>query len=99
MLKPDGYGEVIAPPRVCEFREHDVVTCIHCGSVSMTRSGLTGKLEVLIFRADGSHYMRECGFCRNCYKPICPKCDGKPCDNRFRRMEEDEAAAQKLICI
>lgn len=91
-----GFGQIIGDPaHGLGMPDHDVVNCIHCGSVSMVKSSTTGKLEVMIFRADGSHYLKEAGFCRACMKPICPKCDGKPCNNRFRRLEEQEKAVLK----
>jgi hypothetical protein len=98
MRKPDGYSIIIDPGGNNFVQEFDNVTCIHCGQISMTRSGTTGKLECLVFRADGAHHMREAGFCRNCYHHICPRCDGKPCVNRFRKLDGEEAAARRLIC-
>jgi hypothetical protein len=91
-----GYGVIIDP--VLGMQESDQLSCIHCGQVDMLKSSLTGALEVMIFRSDGTHYMKEAGFCRNCMKHICPRCVGKPCSNRFKRMEEEEARARKFIC-
>jgi hypothetical protein len=98
MRNPQGYAEVIDPTHAFGrmVTEHDTITCIHCGRVNMTR-GPTGKLECMVFRADGTHYFREAGFCRSCYQPVCPICDGKPCQNRFRIMDEAEARTRKLI--
>lgn len=96
MRNPQGYAEIIDPTAPRMVTEYDTVTCIHCGSVSMTR-GPKGRLEVLVFRADGTHYMQEAGFCRSCYQEICPACVGKPCTNRFKRLEEEEARAQKML--
>lgn len=99
MRNPHGYATIIDPSfNGGSVQEHDTVTCIHCGFIGMTKSSLSGKLEILVFRADGTHYMKECGFCRSCFEPVCPKCDGKPCDNRFRRLDQQEAAARKFIC-
>ncbi|SRR6266567_8086756 len=97
MRQPGGYATIIDPNARQLVQEHDTFTCPHCGSVSMTRSAATGKLETMVFRADGTHYMREAGFCRSCFQHVCPRCDGKPCDNRFRRMEDEEKLARKLI--
>jgi hypothetical protein len=91
-----GYA-TISDPDAGGLQEFDTITCIHCGGVSMTRSS-TGQLEVMVFRADGTHYMKEAGFCRSCMKDICPRCVGKPCDNRFKRLEREEAAARRFIC-
>jgi hypothetical protein len=96
MRNPHGYA-TISDPGVGSLQEFDTVSCIHCGGISMTRS-LSGTLEVMVYRADGTHYMMEAGFCRSCMKPICPRCVGKPCDNRFKRMEREEAAARRFIC-
>lgn len=96
MRNAHGYA-TIADPSLGGLQEFDVMNCIHCGKVEMTK-GSSGNLEVMVFRADGSHYLKECGFCRSCYKPICPKCNGKPCNNRFKRLEEEEKAASKFIC-
>lgn len=98
MLKPGGYATIIDPGARQLVTEHDAITCPHCGKVEMTKAGF-GNPEVLVFRADGSHYMRAAGFCRKCFQHVCPRCDGKECDNRFRRLDEQEAAAQKFICI
>src|SRR5215831_13420286 len=96
MRNPQGYAEIIDPTAGRMVTEFDTITCIHCGSVGMTR-GPTGNLEVMVFRADGSHYFKPCGFCRSCYNPVCPKCEGKPCTNRFRVLDEMESRARKLI--
>lgn len=96
MRKPHGFGQIIGDPaHSFGMAEHDMVTCIHCGGISMSRSSVTGKLEVLIMRVDGTHYMKECGTCRSCMEVICPRCVGKPCNNRWRRMEAEEKAAAK----
>lgn len=95
MRKAHGFGHIIGDPaHGFGMSEHDVVNCIHCGGISMTRSSATGKLEVAVFRGDGTLYMKEAGFCRSCMAPICPRCDGKGCNNRFRRMELEEAQAR-----
>lgn len=103
MRNPHGYA-TISDPALGGLQEFDVMTCIHSycaggmgGSISMTKN-FSGNLEVMVFRADGTHYMKECGFCRSCMKPVCPICAGKPCSNRFKRMDEKEKAAQKFIC-
>lgn len=95
MRDPHGGSTIVHP----EFgtTDYDMLSCIHCGSVSMTR-GIGGVPEVMVFRVDGTHYMKECGYCRSCSHLICPKCVGKPCSNRFRRMEQEEAEARKFIC-
>lgn len=96
MLQQQGYATIIDPNSPIAVQEFDTITCPHCGSVSMTKTQGFNKYQVLVFKADGTHYMRDAGFCRSCYQPVCPKCDGKPCDNRFRRLEEEEKK-QKII--
>lgn len=94
---PHGYGVIIGDPaHSFGIAEHDAVTCIHCGHIDMVRPSAGGPLQVMVFRRDGTHYFKDAGFCRSCMQPICPKCDGKPCNNRFRRMEREEAAARKV---
>lgn len=96
MRKAHGFGEIIGDPgRGFSVGAHDMVNCIHCGHIDMVRSKTSGNLEVMVVRADGSHYFLEAGFCRQCMEPICPKCNGKPCSNRHRRMEQQEKAALK----
>jgi hypothetical protein len=95
---PRGYAVIIDPTASRLTQEHDVITCIHCGNVQMTR-GQSGALECMVFRADGTHYFRAAGFCRNCYRHVCPVCDGKPCTNRFRLMDEEEKWARKRIIL
>jgi hypothetical protein len=97
MLRPHGFGQIIGDPAHAHgMAEHDAVNCIHCGSISMVKSSTTGKLEVMVYRSDGTHYFKEAGFCRSCMAPICPRCDGKPCDNRFRRMDRQERSGTVL---
>lgn len=96
MRNAHGYGVIIDP--VLGVQESDQLSCIHCGAVDMLKSSLNGAIVAMVFKSDGSHYMKECGFCRSCMKHVCPRCDGKPCNNRFRRLEEQEAAARKFIC-
>lgn len=91
MRSAHGYGVIAGDPaHNFGMQEHDTITCIHCGQIGMTKSSATGRLEVMVFRADGSHYFKEAGFCRSCFEPICPKCDGKGCNNRFKRLELEE---------
>jgi hypothetical protein len=97
MRQPGGYATIIDPGASRLVEEFDTITCPHCGFVAMTRAGLRATPQVMIFRADGTHYMKDAGFCRDCYQHVCPRCDGKPCDNRFRRLDREEAEARKLI--
>jgi hypothetical protein len=96
---PQGYAEIIDPGASRLVTENDIAVCIHCGFTSMTK-GLTGNLETLVFRADGTHYLRPAARCHGCWHFICPRCEGKPCSNRFKRLEQEETEAQrKLICL
>lgn len=96
MKDPQGWAQIIDPTAGRLVTEYDTITCIHCGKVEMTR-GPRGKLQCLVVRADNTHYFREAGFCRNCYRPVCPACDGKPCTNRFRLLDEEEGFAKKML--
>lgn len=99
MLNPNGYAHIIDPNAPGGESKHDVVTCIECGHIDMVRPGLGQPLSVMIFRTDGTHYFKECGFCRSCMQPVCPRCDGKPCNNRFRRIDAEEKQAwRQMIC-
>jgi hypothetical protein len=101
MRSPHGYF-ISVDPAASTSQENDIMSCAHAycgngnGSIHMVKSSLTGKLEVMVFRADGSHYFKECGYCRSCMAPVCPICDGKPCNNRHRRMEAMEELHHKL---
>lgn len=97
MRTPGGYATIIDPDAKHAVQEFDTFVCAHCPSVQMTK-GPNGKLEVLVYRADGSHYMKEAGFCRSCFQHICPACIGKPCFSRFKRLDQEEAAFRKFIC-
>ena len=96
MRKPQGYAEIIDPGASRLVTEFDTITCIHCGKVEMTR-GPTGNLQCLVVRADGTHYFKDAGRCHYCWQEICPACIGKPCNNRFRMLEEEEKIAQKVL--
>lgn len=98
MRNPGGYATIIHPGTSIE--EHDTVTCIHCGQVNMTKSSISGIPEVMVYRADGTHYMREAGFCRNCMAHTCGRGRCLECNNRFKRIEAQEAATRKrLVCL
>jgi hypothetical protein len=96
MRNPQGYAEIIDPGAGRLVTGFDTITCIHCGKIEMTR-GPSGKLECLVFKADGTHEMREAGRCYSCWQEICPACVGKPCSNRFRKMDEDERRYLKAL--
>ena len=97
MRNPMGYATIIDPTASRLTEEFDTITCPHCGTVAMTKAAMTGCVEVLIYRADGTHYMREVSRCLKCYQHVCPKCEGKPCSNRFARLDEEERAAARII--
>lgn len=95
MLNPQGYATIIDPDR--GLIEFDAVTCAHCGNVSMTRSTVNSTPQITVYKADGTNYEKDAGFCRACFHYICPICDGKPCSNRFKRLDEEEKVARSLI--
>lgn len=95
MLNSPGYSIITEPGK--RDIEHDVFTCGHCQSITFTKSG-HGRMQVLIMKNDGTQEMRECGFCRNCYRYICPRCEGMPCYPAEKRIEEEEKLARRFIC-
>jgi hypothetical protein len=97
MLNAPAYSEIIRPGE--RSIEHDSTVCKHCGRIMLMKPGFGSKPFMVVMRADGTHYEREAGFCRNCYGHICPVCDGKGCKPYLAKIDEDEAAQRKrLIC-
>lgn len=98
MRNAGGFAETILPG--ARTIERDTYTCGHCQNISFTENvtvGGTRKLQVLLFRSDGSHVMADAGFCRNCFRHICPRCDGKPCVPFEKRLDDEERSARGLI--
>lgn len=97
MRHASGYATIVDPDH--GIQEFDAITCAHCGGVSMTQTTVNSTPQVLVYRADGTHYMKDAGFCRACFSHICPLCNGKECSNRFKRIDEEEKLCRKLLAI
>lgn len=96
MRNAEGYSVIVSPGE--RPVEHDTATCGHCQQITFTQSTM-GKPQVLVFRADGSHVMRDIGFCRNCFRHICPRCEGKDCLPFEKRIDAEERVARRLVCL
>jgi hypothetical protein len=99
MLKPQGYGSGTGPAWRGGKTEGDMTCCIHCGHVDLVQAGIGKPLCVLVFRTDGTHYLREAGFCRSCMASTCGRAQCIPCNNRFRALEIEEKQARRFICL
>lgn len=97
MRNPRGYATIVDPD--LGVQEFDTITCAHCGSVTMSQTTINSTPQVMVYRADGTHYMKDAGFCRACFAHICPRCNGKECSNRFKRLDQEEALMRKLAAI
>lgn len=95
MLKPTGYS-IITDPDAPRPIEHDTFTCNHCRAITFTKAG-HGVLTCAVIGPGGVVAMKEVHKCRNCMQEICPRCEGKPCVHWEKAMEEEEAAARRLI--
>lgn len=94
MLRADGYSIITSPGE--RPVEADLEKCAHCQAIQFMRAGF-GAPQVMIFRADATHYMRDVSRCLNCYRFICPRCEGKPCIPFEKKVDLEEAAARKRI--
>lgn len=95
MLKAEGYSIITAPGE--RPVEQDTFTCGHCNAISLTSPGFGKPLQVAVVRADGSVYMKDAGFCRNCFRHICPRCENFECVPLEKKLELEERAARRLI--
>ena len=92
MRNAGGYS-IITDPAVGRPIEQDTFTCAHCNAITFTREGLGKPLQVAVIRVDGSVTMKDAGFCRRCYRHICPRCENSfECTPIEKRLEEDEKA-------
>lgn len=98
MRNPEGYS-IITDPAFARPIEHDTTSCGHCNAISFTQVK-GGKPQVLIFQNDGNHVMRDVPFCRNCFRFICPRCEGKECYPFEKYLDKVEGEAQRrFICL
>lgn len=96
MRDAGGYSIVTSPGE--RPVEHDLARCAHCPFIMFMKPGFS-RPQTLIFRADGTHYEREAGFCQSCYQHVCPRCDGKDCQPYEKKVDlEEKAARQGLFC-
>jgi hypothetical protein len=91
MRDAPGYSIITSPGE--RALEHDLYTCAHCNAITFTKSGL-GRLQVAIIMRDGTTQMRDAGFCRNCFRHVCPRCDGKECVPFEKKIDLEEKAAR-----
>ena len=96
MRDAGGYSIITAPGE--RAVENDLENCAHCQAVQFLRAGLGGNPEIMIFRADGTHYLREARRCSNCWKFVCPKpgCN-QDCVPFEKKLDQEERAA-RFIC-
>ena len=96
MLKAEGYSIITEPGQ--RPREHDTITCGHCGQITFTSAGFGKPMQVAVIKADGDVLMKDVGFCRNCFRHICPCCENNfECVPLEKKIEAEEAQARKLI--
>lgn len=98
MLNASGYSVIVEPGK--RNVEHDTISCAHCGKIEFTRAGFgPGGLQVAVIKRDLSVEMRPAPFCRNCYRHICPRCEGKDCVPLEKKIDIEESAARKGIIL
>lgn len=100
MFRAEGYSIITAPGE--RAIEQDTYTCGHCNAISFTKPLVGGTLQVAVVQNDGSVRMQPAGFCRKCWRWICPRCEaaagrGFECVPLEAKIEAEEAAARKLI--
>jgi len=91
MRNPQGYSVITNPGE--RAIEHDTFSCAHCGAITFTK-GAWGQLQVAIIKGDGKVEMRDVHKCYSCDNYICPRCVGKDCIPKFKRIEQEEKAAR-----
>lgn len=92
MLNAPAKLEIIEPGK--RTVEIDAPPCGHCGFIMLMRPGF-GAPQTMIFRADGSSYFLDAGWCRKCSAYTCPRCIGVTCVPREKRADLEEAAARR----
>lgn len=94
MRNAGGYSIITEPGQ--RDVEHDTYTCGHCGSITFT-VGEGNRLQVAVIKGNGNIEMRDAGFCRKCWRHICPRCIGFKCTPFEAKIEQEEAEANKRI--
>lgn len=96
MLKAEGYSIITEPG--ARAKEHDTFTCAHCQAITFTQPGFNQPLQVAMIQADASVVMKDAGFCRQCYRHICPRCENKlECVPIEKAIDLEEKAARGII--
>lgn len=96
MLRAEGYSIITSPGE--RAKEHDTFTCAHCNFITFTKPGIGQPLQVVVIQNDQSIVMKDAGFCRSCFRHICPKCEKlRECTPLMAKIEAEEAEARRLI--
>jgi hypothetical protein len=89
MRSAGGYSVITEPGK--RDVEHDTFSCAHCNAITFTQPGWGKPLQVAVVRVDGSIMMKDAGFCRKCYRHICPRCENKfECTPVEKRLDDEE---------
>lgn len=96
MRTAGGYSVVVSPGE--RPLEHDTTNCAHCGHIGFMQAGF-GPPRMLIFKADGTHYLKEIERCLKCFQFICPRAQCVECIPYLKKVDDAEKAARKFICL
>lgn len=91
MRNAGGYSVITSPGE--HDVEHDTFSCAHCGFITFTKAGW-GPMQVAVVRSDGSVFMKDVSKCFKCDEYICPRCVGKDCMPKMKRIELEEKEAR-----
>ena len=94
MRNAQGYSVIVNPGD--RPLEHDTFSCAHCGNMTFTK-GMWGNMQVAVIKGDGTTLMRDVHKCFRCDEYICPRCVGKECEPKFKRIEREEREAKLLL--
>lgn len=95
MLRAEGYSVINAPGE--RAIEQDTYTCGHCNFITFTQPGLGKPLQTAVIQPGGTVIMKDAGFCRKCWRHICPRCENFECQPLEAKIEREERTARKLI--
>lgn len=94
VLKAEGYSIINSPGE--RAIEHDTFTCGHCNFITFTK-GIGSKMQVVVIQNDQSVTVKDAGFCRKCWRYICPRCENFDCTPLEAKLDAEEKQARKLI--